>query len=222
MQRIARKSAGELAADMLRRHILSGLVQPGTRLTEQSLAAELGLSRGPVRAALQELAREGLVRQTPYSGWNVAEFDARDVWELYTLRAGLEGMASRLAAGQLTAESGARIQDRFEALVRACTLPPAKANVAEADFEFHKAVVDEARHERLLSLYAVVESQIRFIIVTSDALLTDLRELIAQHEPIARAILSGDAGAAQSAAEAHNLTEGQKLADHVAGRMGTA
>lgn len=217
MRRIARKSVEQKATEELRRHILSGRAQPGERLTEQWLAGRMGLSRAPVRSALHELAREGLVRQTPYSGWHVAEFTASDVWELYTLRASLEGLASQLAAANRSPVSSARLTARFDALAEACRSGDREA-IGEADFALHEAILEEARHGRLVSLYAVVESQIRFVIVSSDALVADPGELVDQHRPILETVLSGDQAAARAAAEHHNLVEGRKLADWIEAR----
>ena len=86
------------AADSIRAHILDGTLPAGARLLEMQLAEELEVSRGTVRAALALLASEGLVTQVAFTRWQVSETTPRDAWEIYTLRAALEGLAARLAA----------------------------------------------------------------------------------------------------------------------------
>ena len=86
------------AADSIRAHILDGVLPAGARLLETQLAEELEVSRGTVRAALALLASEGLVTQVAFTRWQVSETSPRDAWEIYTLRAALEGLAAGLAA----------------------------------------------------------------------------------------------------------------------------
>ena len=95
--KIVRRSLEAQAADVLRDRIVSGRIPNGARLTETALATDLGLSRGPVRAALQQLSNEQLVVQRPYAGWEVRRLRRKDIWEISTLRSALEGLAARLA-----------------------------------------------------------------------------------------------------------------------------
>ncbi|WP_315981782.1 GntR family transcriptional regulator [Aliamphritea spongicola] len=95
---INKRSLEEQAAELIREDIINGELTPGTRLVETTLAKEYGLSRGTIRIALHQLGTESLITQVPYAGWSVSELDDQDIWELYTLRATLEGMAARLAA----------------------------------------------------------------------------------------------------------------------------
>src|SRR6476661_4534885 len=129
---IERRSLDVQAATVIRQRIVAGDLAPGTRLTEMSLAEDLALSRGTIRAALQQLVREGLVDQVPYTGWAVVRLGPRDLWELYTLRESLEGLAARLAAQAIDAGNAARLVATFETLVAACELGVAP-QVAERD-----------------------------------------------------------------------------------------
>ncbi|HET7409241.1 MAG TPA: GntR family transcriptional regulator, partial [Paracoccaceae bacterium] len=95
---VERRSLADRATDALREMIVTGICPPGSRITEQRFAEELGLSRGTVRAALRELAHEGLTEMKAYTGWSVVTLTAQDARELSTLRGALEGLAARLAA----------------------------------------------------------------------------------------------------------------------------
>jgi GntR family transcriptional regulator, vanillate catabolism transcriptional regulator len=88
----------ESVVEALRAAILAGEFQPGERLHEVKLTASLGVSRTPVRAALQKLASEGLLDYTPNRGYTLREFSISEVISAYEVRAVLEGLAARLSA----------------------------------------------------------------------------------------------------------------------------
>ena len=90
--------------ETLRRLILEGEYGPNERLVEEQLAEKLQVSRTPIRQALTMLEAEGLVEIEPNKGAAVRSFSARDVWEIYDLRAVLEGHAARRAAGRISRE----------------------------------------------------------------------------------------------------------------------
>lgn len=81
--------------------ILEGKYGPRERLIEKQLAEQLGVSRTPIRQALTMLEAEGLVEITPNRGAMVRRFSIEEVWDIYDLRAVLEGHAARLAAGRI-------------------------------------------------------------------------------------------------------------------------
>lgn len=211
---IEKRSLDVQAADAIRRQIVSGALAAGLRLTETKLAEELTLSRGTVRAALQKLAGEGLIEQIPYTGWRVAALSSVAAWELFTLRSALEGLAARLAAEQIDPDGRKTLQDAFQQLIKACKKASPYA-VAEADFELHQTIIGLARHGRLLTQYQSVEQQIRMYVASSDALLADQNEVVAQHGEMVEAILAGDAARAEQCAREHNGREGARLVAHL-------
>ncbi|HEY8976635.1 MAG TPA: GntR family transcriptional regulator, partial [Burkholderiaceae bacterium] len=79
-------------ADTLRDRIFDGEIAPGSHLMEISLANELGVSRTPVRGAMARLADEGLLVYLPNKGFQVRRFNAKDVYDAFSVRATLEGM----------------------------------------------------------------------------------------------------------------------------------
>jgi GntR family transcriptional regulator of vanillate catabolism len=88
----------EAVVETLRAAVLAGEFQAGERLHEVKLTARLGVSRTPVRAALQKLASEGLLDYTPNRGYTLREFSISEVIGAYDVRAVLEGLAARLSA----------------------------------------------------------------------------------------------------------------------------
>lgn len=211
---VKRQSVEVQAAESLRDSIIGGALRPGERLTEIKLSEQLQISRATVRTALHQLSKEGLIVQIPYTGWTVMTLSSRDAWELYTLRASLEALAARLASGQRSDAAREKLETSYAALAAACQRRD-RAQIAEADFGLHKAIVEMAAHRRLAGQYQFVEQQIRIYIASSDALITDPDVIAAQHRPIVDAILAGDAADAARLAEDHNMVEGGKLVRHL-------
>jgi GntR family transcriptional regulator of vanillate catabolism len=85
----------------LRELLLKGEYKPGERLSELALVARLGVSRTPIRLALDRLAHEGLLEPSPSGGFLVRSFTLADVWDTIEMRGVLEGTAARLAAERL-------------------------------------------------------------------------------------------------------------------------
>src|SRR5579862_90624 len=82
----------------LRGMLLRGDFQPGERISELPMVARLGVSRTPIRLALDRLAHEGLLEVAPAGGFVVREFTLSDIWDAMELRGVLEGTAARFAA----------------------------------------------------------------------------------------------------------------------------
>lgn len=100
----------------LREAIVGNLLRPGSRLLEIALSRQLRVSRTPVREAFSQLEREGLVTVVPRVGVFVREVTPRDVDEIYTVRAALEGLAAQLAARNATPVSQAQLEQAIEAM----------------------------------------------------------------------------------------------------------
>src|SRR5947209_14158620 len=90
---------------LIREMLLRGEVARGERLSELPLVARLGMSRTPIRLALERLAHIGLLETTATGGFSVREFTLAEVQDAIEVRGVLEGPPSRLAAGRLTASS---------------------------------------------------------------------------------------------------------------------
>lgn len=93
MSQLAKTNLAQQAAHAIAEQIFNGTLQPGSRLIEETLSSELGVSRIPVREGLQILEKDGLVTRAPRRGVKVAEISERDVFEILTFREGLEHMA---------------------------------------------------------------------------------------------------------------------------------
>jgi GntR family transcriptional regulator of vanillate catabolism len=90
---------------ILRELLLRGEFQAGERLSELSLVSRLGVSRTPIRFALDRLSHEGLLEPAPSGGFVVRAFTVNDIWDALEMRASLEGIAARCAAERLVEET---------------------------------------------------------------------------------------------------------------------
>jgi DNA-binding GntR family transcriptional regulator len=207
---IKRQPAEQLTADELRRLIISGQLPPGTRVTEADLAGQFEVSRGTLRNALRQLCQEGLILQTPYTGWTVMSVLPNDVWELYTLRATLESMAARLASERLTAEGAESLRAAYAELQEARRTRQPQEVVAEKDFQIHKTIVELAGHKRLREQYRMVEQQIRLFVASTYVGSTNPKTTLEHHKPIVDAVLRRDADEAARLIEEHSISEGMK------------
>jgi DNA-binding GntR family transcriptional regulator len=156
---VARVAGAAHAYDHLRAAIVENRYPPGHRLVEQTLAAEMGLSRTPVREALRTLQAEGLVVIERNRGAMVRPLSPTEVVDLYGLRIRLESYAVELATERSTeVELGALVEaaDAFGAAVRASDAGATAGvrRIHEANRVVHDAIVDGARHWRLTAMLA--------------------------------------------------------------------
>ncbi|GHF32466.1 MULTISPECIES: GntR family transcriptional regulator [Streptomyces] len=138
--------------EQIREHILEGIVggrwQPGERIVERRIAAELLVSQTPVREALRELESLRLIESAPNKGVRVRELTAADLKESYPVRAGLEQVAAELAAESL-AEDPSALEHEVAALYAADAAGDSEAQVRHT-VAFHRAIVQAAGNSVLL------------------------------------------------------------------------
>ncbi|TCJ18087.1 GntR family transcriptional regulator [Rubrobacter taiwanensis] len=143
--------------ESIRHSILVGEYGPGERLVEEQLARRLGVSRTPVRQALAMLEAEGLVEIAPNRGAMVCGFTIEEVWDIYDLRAVLEGHAARRAAARIRAEELERLGALCEQME---SVKPGGFGDREEEIrclvrlnnDFHGAIVEASRNRRLRHL----------------------------------------------------------------------
>src|SRR5271170_3234408 len=137
----------------VREMILRGDFKPGERISELPMVARLGVSRTPIRLALDRLAHEGLLEASPSGGFVVRSFDLSDIWDAIEMRGVLEGTAARLAAERLTHERElTRIRGcmtEMDAYLGPAPNLDAFARYLDLNDPFHAAVVELAKSPML-------------------------------------------------------------------------
>jgi DNA-binding GntR family transcriptional regulator len=139
--------------EQLRVLILTGDYGPDERLIEEQLAERLGVSRTPIRQALTMLEAEGLVEIAPNRGATVCSFSTEDVWDIYDLRAVLEGYAARRAAERIEGGELGRLRElagEMETLAGRFEDHEEEIRALVAfNQAFHGTIVDASRNRRL-------------------------------------------------------------------------
>lgn len=195
-----RGSLRDRAYDALRRRILEAELQPGERLVERDLAAELDVSRIPLREALRRLEADGLVLLVPHRGALVSPFTPADVRDLFDVRESLESLAARLAAERSDGEGLARLEARLHA-ARAATHEGDRASIAAANAGFHADIVELAANPLLTSMMGPLAARTHWLFrLTAQR---DPARQCAEHEELYAAIASGDADRAAALALEH-------------------
>ena len=210
LPKLSIRSLRTAAYTAIREAILSGLLKPGERLVEVNLARQLGVSRAPVREALRQLETEGLVVTQPHRGTYVAEFSAHDLWEIYTLRAAVEGLAVHLVASDPSTEVVERLEDLVDRMRRAAQEGD-RDRLSQLDMRFHETICKAAQHQRLLEAWQGMYAQIQMFISITGHHKISPDQLVAYHEEVLNAIRSRDPERAEALLKDHILTVGERI-----------
>jgi GntR family transcriptional regulator, gluconate operon transcriptional repressor len=215
MQPIAtRPSLATEAASLIRQEILTGRMRSGDRLVESRLAADLGISRAPVREALKLLHAEGLVGEEPNRGAFVASLTDADVREIYDVRAALEARAARLLARAGHAEDAAALRLLVESIERAASQGDVHA-LYDADLAFHTTLLELTGNGRLLEVFNRSVPALRALISLDEHAYRSLVEVAQEHWPLVQAIERGDEEVAARYAEQHVEDGGKHVVDRL-------
>ena len=184
------------------RLISSGRFPAGSRLDEQQIAEELGVSRTPLREAISKLVKDGLVEHRPYRGNFVRLFSAKEVFDLYEVRKGLESLAVRLAVPNLTERSVRELQVILGEVNDALEAHDLDA-YGLADQRFHAAIARLSGNATLISTLMQLSGQVQLIRTMANQDPT-IVEITAMERPeIIDAMVAGDVAEAVRLMEEH-------------------
>lgn len=200
---INRRRLREEVLDVLRQMILSGRLQPGEHLLQDRLAAELGVSRTPLREALLKLQEEGLVRFSRTRGVTVTVLDLAELLDLYSVRAVLDG----LAAGQAATRAGeAQIELIKAVLDRMTATQLDEREWLALNLQFHEAVYRASGNSTLHQLMSYMEQTSRMSLRFLTYPAQRIRTYYEQHVRIYEAIAAHDPEGAEANARRHIAT----------------
>jgi DNA-binding GntR family transcriptional regulator len=189
LRKIERTSVAQSAYGAIRDSVVSGRFGPGEQLVESRLAADLGVSRGPVREALRRLSEEGLVVEYLHRGMFVREFTADSILDIYNVRLALESLAARLATRRRAPVDG------LEALVDEMRVA-AEAGDVEAvtarEVEFHETLCELSGNELVASIFYSISAQVQMAMQLDNESYAEPVEVAREHEPVVEAIKSLD------------------------------
>lgn len=207
---VKRSVLSDRIIDTVSEAIRRGDYKPGDRLVQDDLAAQLNVSRTPLRDALNDLKRQGLVEEMP-RGFRVVKPSLRDLMDMLELLAALDGLAAKLAARRAGKEA-------HEVIMRAAKKGALRPPHANPKLDFHYQVVRAAETPHLLrirpTVVAITELS-HFDVADVAAAAADLARK--QHIAIAEAIKEGDEEAAMAHTAEHWLSGRDRLREQLEG-----
>jgi DNA-binding GntR family transcriptional regulator len=193
-------STTEAVVVSLRARILDGKIEAGVRLPELELAAEFGVARPTVRAAIQTLCHEGLLVREPNRSAHIPVLTRDEILDLFSVRIPLECLVVRAVL-----ERGAPLAPAREAISRLEALPndAGWSEVVAGDGAFHQALVVAVGSPRLEKLYGSLSGEIRLCVAQLRPSWASPAEIGIEHREVLEVLESGDVAAAESRMTAH-------------------
>jgi len=200
--RLPRATFATMVTERLRDSIVNGTLEPGSQLSEVDLANSYGVSRGPVREALQRLVQEGLLRSEPHRGVFVPVLTDQDVVDVYLAREALESAAVRHVIATATSGTTVEALDKYVAEMETAEAAGDWEAVGRFDLEFHTALVASTGSRRLQRMFTTVISETRLCLGALTG--AEARhDLVDEHRKICDWIRDGDTEQALAALGKH-------------------
>ena len=212
LNQIDNKPLREKVLDVLREAIIQGDFKPGQALVESELAAQLGVSRAPIREALQILNTEGLLETVPYHGTTVRPLTKTDIEELYSLRSVLEVFAVRRVIALGDPHSVERLRQHYEDMLASAFSGDLK-QVNEIDRQFHDALIELSGHRLVGTVWNSVSMRVRQVMARLNERNTDLKQIAYNHLPLIEAIADGNEEKAVALIQQHIAASGDLIAE---------
>ena len=195
------RSQSEVAYLRIRDRIVSLDMAPGSVVQETRLREELEIGRTPIREALQRLALENLVKSIPHRGTFVTDVNITDLARITEVRVVLEAHAARLATERLAGQDRLAIQDLLAILEGGGASD--QRELMRLDQQIHRQIYRAARNsflESTLERYLNLSLRLWYLVVDQEV---RLREAVAEHVELLRAVLAGDASRAEDSMRRH-------------------
>lgn len=204
----------EQVHEAILKEISSGKLAPGTRIIQEHIATELGVSRQPIQQALLLLRNQGLLRDAPGRGLIVAPLDPDHIRQMYDVRAVIEGLAFRKAALN-NAAAAKREGPEFISKGREAAKNGSVTDLIAADMAFHHFVYSLS--ENLLVAPAMDTHWTYTQRVMGEVLMRDEkpRDIWDQHEALLQSIISGDGDVAEAHAREHILAAANFIIERI-------
>lgn len=203
LEPVVQESTPALIARSLRRAISSGEFPPGTQLGEAALARQLGVSRGPLREAMQRLTQEGLLVSHRNRGLFVPDLTPEAVSDMYLLRRAIERSAIQrvlqLGVQAEAADALDAVVDEMAGISEGTDSP----EMVAADLDFHHELVEAARSDRLSRVHETVIVETSMCLRAMQSTYRPGEDRVAEHRELAAAIRAGDLGRAWAALDEH-------------------
>lgn len=186
----------------LEEDILNGKYRPGESLIEKELCEEMGVSRTPLREALRQLEREGLVQSIPNKGVIVRGISTKDIEDIYTIRMMIEGLAARWAAEKITPEGLAELEEAVE-LEEFYTSKNDADHLLRFDTQFHDVLYKASKSKPLIHMLSMFHHYVQSARTTSMAEPDRALKVLEEHKAILQAVKDRDSQRAERLTTEH-------------------
>jgi DNA-binding GntR family transcriptional regulator len=210
-------SAARLASQ-LRTDILQGDIAPGSRLSQQSIAERFGVSRIPVRDALQILAGQGLVQHTSNATATVTGISVAELQELYELREAVEPLATQIAVPNVGRADLLTMRKQLQIMEQHADTRTWLA----ANTEFHAAVYRRANRPRMIELVERLRGLTDRYVYVHLEVIGQTEHLVSEHLDILAAVESGDAALAARLTREHLATSHDFILSYLLEKQATS
>ena len=198
---LERRVFREEIREQLIEDILNGRLAPGARIVETRIAQQFGVSQGPVREALRDLELFGFVVSSPFRGTQVRKISTEELLEIYPIRAALEGVAARAAAGRIDQATLDHLEVLIGVMREAAARDDHRAE-ADADHNFHHAIVKASGNRMVEHVWQTMRLSITTCL-THSITHRSLHEIAERHVAVLEALRSGDPDRAEAAVRRH-------------------
>jgi DNA-binding GntR family transcriptional regulator len=213
---IQRRYLHDEVAERIRALILSGELEPKSRVNELELSERFGISRTPLREAIKILATEGLLELLPNRGARVASINEGEIDEMLEVIAGLEANAALLAAERIEAHEIDEIERLHKAMV-ACWGLADEEGYFTLNRDIHEALMKAARNATLAGIYASLSGRVQRFRYTAHKTPAQWQRAVREHEEMVRLIKARDGDALARLMRAHILGKKAPIAAHYGG-----
>ncbi|BBH24598.1 GntR family transcriptional regulator [Paenibacillus baekrokdamisoli] len=190
-------------AEFIKQQILDGHLSPGDRIVETKVAKDLGISQTPVREAIRQLSGEGIITIVPNKGPMVRTFEMKDIFEVYSLRSMLEGLAIRLAVQFATDEDIEELVQFFEEMKRKMADDSVDSLLQDSVY-LHQSIIRLSNHSRLSASYDSITFHISLAARILGRVSTKHKE-VEQHAELIDALVRRDPDHAEKVMRKHIL-----------------
>ena len=197
-----RNTLANEVSDIIHASIINGLFEAGERLTESKLAKQLKTSRAPVREALRNLEKEGLLVYFPHRGYFVREVDLNDIEEIFELRDALEELAISLLISRADDKDIRSLED-IVSKMEDLELKNEVIQATELDTRFHEQICRSSGNKYLLNVWESMRAQIRIAVLACNSSFPVYDGFVEGHRAVLEAIKTKDVGAAKAAIRNH-------------------
>lgn len=203
-------SLSEQAYLIIKDAIVNNQLKPLTDLSEEMLAAQLGISRTPVRAAIKRLVFEKLVIMKPGKTAVVADISENDIHKVFAVRIGLEPIAANAAAVIITDRQIEFLEEIIDAQIEALRMGDYMLYIAK-EYEFHTSIANYAENDMLYDFIDKVNIHVQRFLTLSLTLQKHSMIAIAEHQAIVKALKLHKSEAAEQAMRLHVVNVAERI-----------